>query len=62
MKLGGKVFLYKEKTIACRDGAGKKHGNKTKIKIQKTNLKQKDSGEERQEECPTSVSRIPLSM
>ena len=47
-----KSFLYK--TLACRDGAGKKHKNKVEIKTQKTNLAQND-GEERQEEYSTSV-------
>ena len=47
--------LFYTKTIACRDGAGKKHGNKVGIKTKKkTNIK-KDDGEEIQKEYLTFV-------
>ena len=51
----GESFSAK-KNIAHRDGAEKKHGNEVEITAQKkTNLIQKDGGEEGQEEYPTSV-------
>ena len=52
MKLQGKCFFL-HKSFGCR---GKKRGNKIKITTQKkTNLIQKDGGEERQEEYPASA-------
>ena len=43
------------KVHACRDGAVRSKGNKVEMKTQKTNLIQKESGEERQEE----TRRVP---